>query len=64
INYRSRLFSISLSGIATYIIVASFTPVVIFRYIYPIFTISIIALISFITFIYDNDGLKNKKMEK
>ncbi|WP_236847206.1 hypothetical protein, partial [Brachyspira catarrhinii] len=58
INYRSRLFSISLSGIATYIIVASFTPVVIFRYIYPIYPISIISLISFLTFIKDFKGDK------
>ena len=46
-------FSISLSAIATYIIVALFTPVVIFRYIYPVYPISIISLISFLTFIKD-----------
>lgn len=54
-------FSISLSAIATYIIVALFAPVVIFRYIYPVYPISIVSLISFIAFIYDNDGLKNKR---
>lgn len=51
-------FSVSLSAIVTYIIVASFTPVVLFRYIYPIYPISIISLISCITFIYDRGGCK------
>ena len=56
-------FSISLSSIATLWILGLFSPVVMFRYIYPVYPISIISLISFITFIYDNRGLKNKRGE-
>ncbi|TXJ61294.1 hypothetical protein EPJ74_03405 [Brachyspira aalborgi] len=56
-------FSISLSSIATLWILGLFSPVVMFRYIYPFYPISIISLISFITFIYDNRGLKNKRGE-
>ena len=51
-------FSVSLSAIATFWIVVLFTPVVIFRYIYPIYPIAIISLISFLTFIIDFKGDK------
>ena len=56
-------FSVSLSSIATLWILGLFSPVVLFRYIYPVYPISIISLISFITFIYDNRELKNKRGE-
>lgn len=52
-------FSSSFSGFATFCIVISFVPVVTSRYIHPVIDISILSLISFITFIYDKGGLKN-----
>ena len=51
-------FSVSLSAIATYIIVSLFVPTVTFRYIYPVYPISIISLISFFTFIKELQGEK------
>ncbi|WP_157151898.1 hypothetical protein [Brachyspira sp. SAP_772] len=54
-------FSVSFSSVATAIIVAVFTPVVVwyqYRYIYPVIPISILSLIGFITFIYDRGGFK------
>ena len=51
-------FSVSLSAIATYIIVSLFVPTVTFRYIYPVYPISIISLISFLTFIKELRGEK------
>ena len=54
------LFTIStlFSSIATTIIVIFFTPSLLYRYIYPVIPITIIALIGFITFIYDRGGFK------
>lgn len=53
-------FSISFSSLATSIIIAIFTPSAMFqyRYMYPVVPTTIIALISFMTFIYDIGGLK------
>ncbi|WP_297300192.1 hypothetical protein [uncultured Brachyspira sp.] len=55
-------FSISFSGFATSIITALFSPVAVinlsYRYIYPVVPISILALMSFIIFIYDRGGFK------
>ena len=63
-KYKNELLiistSISLSSIMTALIVALFSPVIHFRYIYPVIPITIIALISFITFLYDEIIAKNK----
>ena len=45
-------FATSFSSFATALIV-SFTPVIIYRYIYPVSVISVVSLISFIDFIYN-----------
>ena len=50
-------FCTSFSSFATSLIV-SFTPIPLFRYAYPIIPMSILSLISFITFIYDRGGFK------
>ncbi|MEI0478020.1 hypothetical protein [Brachyspira pulli] len=52
------IFSTAFSASATAFIVALFTPMVLYRYIYPVIPITIISLISFITFIYDIGGFK------
>ena len=59
------LFSLStsLSSLFTYLIVICFTPVIDYRYIYPVVPISIISFISFIFLLYYsilNDIIKNK----
>ena len=51
-------FAFSFSAFATAIIVGIFTPGQEYRYIYPVCPISILSLISFITFIYDRGGFK------
>ena len=51
-------FAFSFSAFATAIIVGIFTPAQEYRYIYPVCPISILSLISFITFIYDRGGFK------
>lgn len=51
-------FSLSFSSLATTLIVVFVTISADVRYIYPIVPTSIIALISFITFIYDRGGFK------
>ena len=55
-------FSTSFSAFATALIVALFNPAAAiydsYRYMYPIIPISILSLISFITFIYDRGGFK------
>ena len=51
-------FTFSFSAFATAIIVGVFTPGQEYRYIYPVCPISILSLISFITFIYDRGGFK------
>lgn len=57
-NILLFVFSSSFSGFATFCIVISFTPIATSRYIHPVIDISILSLISFITFIYDKRGLK------
>ena len=52
-------FCVSFSAIATFWIVVLFTPIPLYRYIYPVYPISIIALISFLTFIKDFKEDKN-----
>mgnify|MGYP004626721069 CR=1 FL=1 len=65
IKYRLKidllvfLFSTASSSIATILILILFTPLPDYRYMYPIIPISILSLISFITFIYDRGGFKN-----
>ena len=49
---------VSLSAINTHLFISLFSPILTYRYIHPVFPISIIALISFITFIYDRGGFK------
>ena len=51
-------FTFSFSAFATAIIVGVFTPGQEYRYIYPVCPISILSLISFLTFIYDRGGFK------
>ena len=54
-------FSMSFSAVATAIIVATFTPSIVFhtyRYIYPVIPIAILSLIGFISFIYEIGGFK------
>ena len=55
-------FSTSFSAFATALIVALFNPAAAiydsYRYMYPVIPISILSLISFITFIYDRGGFK------
>ena len=64
IKYRLKidllvfLFSTASSSIATILILLLFTPLPGYRYMYPIIPISILSLISFITFIYDRGGFK------
>ena len=64
IKYRLKidllvfLFSTASSSIATILILLLFTPFPDYRYMYPIIPISILSLISFITFIYDRGGFK------
>ena len=64
IKYRLKidllvfLFSTASSSIATILILILFTPLPDYRYMYPIIPISILSLISFITFIYDKGGFK------
>ena len=64
IKYRLKidllvfLFSTASSSIATILILILFTPLPDYRYMYPIIPISILSLISFITFIYDRGGFK------
>ena len=64
IKYRLKidllvfLFSIVSSSIATILILLLFTPLPDYRYMYPIIPVSILSLISFITFIYDRVGFK------
>lgn len=64
IKYRLKidllvfLFSTASSSIATILILILFTPFPDYRYMYPIIPISILSLISFITFIYDRGGFK------
>ena len=53
-NILIFIFSISFSSFATTLI-TSFTPSVLYRYVYPITPISIILLISLILFIYDKN---------
>ena len=57
-NFLLFSFFTSFSAFATSIIVALFTPVPLYRYIHPVSAITIISLISFITFIYDRGGFK------
>ena len=52
------LFSTSFSAFSTIVIVCLFSPDLFYRYIYPVVPISIMALIGFITFIYDRGGIK------
>ena len=52
------LFSTASSSIATILILILFTPLPDYRYMYPVIPISILSLISFITFIYDRGGFK------
>ena len=64
IKYRLKidllvfLFSTASSSIATILILILFTPFPDYRYMYPVIPISILSLISFITFIYDRGGFK------
>ena len=64
IKYRLKidllvfLFSTASSSIATILILLLFTPFPDYRYMYPIIPISILSLISFLTFIYDRGGFK------
>lgn len=59
-NINLFSFYTSSSAVATAIIVAVFSPIIDYRYIYPVIPITIIALISFITFLYDEIIAKNK----
>ena len=52
-NFLLFTFFTSLSSFATAMIVALFTPVISYRYIHPVVSITIISLISFFTFIFD-----------
>ncbi|MEI0612466.1 hypothetical protein [Brachyspira pilosicoli] len=62
-NYRCNLllltFCASFSSFATSMIVGLFTPVTMYRYIYPVIPITLISLIGFLTFIYKIGGFKN-----
>ncbi|KLI22717.1 hypothetical protein A9X77_12700 [Brachyspira hyodysenteriae] len=63
VKYKNNLillitFSSSFSAVATFVIVTLFSPGPISRYFAPIIYVSIISLISFITFVYSIDGLK------
>lgn len=51
-------FCVSFSALAINAIVVLYSPVALYRYMYPIIPLSIISLISFITFIYDRCGIK------
>ncbi|WP_181292032.1 hypothetical protein, partial [Brachyspira hampsonii] len=55
-NILLFVFCSSFSGFAAFCIVVSFTPIVTSRYIHPIIDISILSLISFVTFICDRGG--------
>ena len=57
---ESLLFSFctAFSSVATAIITALFSPQTLYRYIHPVCPISILSLISFITFIYDRGGFR------
>ena len=61
-DYRSNMlllvFCSAFASFATSMIVGLFTPLPMYRYIYPVIPMSIISLISFITFIYDRGGFK------
>ena len=52
------LFSTVSSSIATILILFLFSPIPEYRYMYPVIPISIISLISFLTFIYDRGGFR------
>ena len=64
IKYRLKidllvfLFSTASSSIATILILILFTPLPDYRYMYPVIPISIISLISFLTFVYDIGGFR------
>ena len=62
INYRNSMLLISFcsafAAFATIVIVGGFTPLPMYRYIYPVIPITIISLISFFIFIYDRGGFK------
>ncbi len=61
-EYKNKIlilsFSTSFSAVSTAIIVGFFTPLPLYRYIYPVIPITIFSLIIFITFLYDY--IKNK----
>ncbi len=57
-------FSLSFSSIVTAIIVIMFNPIPLYRYIHVIFSITIISLISFTTFIYDIGAIRILKQIK
>ena len=61
-DYRSNMlllvFCSAFASFATSMIVGLFTPLPMYRYIYPVIPMSIISLISFITFVYDRGGFK------
>lgn len=61
-DYRSNMlllvFCSAFASFATSMIVGLFTPLPMYRYIYPVIPMSIISLIGFITFVYDRGGFK------
>ena len=57
-NLSIFYFSVSFSSFATLVIVVLFTPLIDYRYIYPIIPLSIITIMSFISIIYDIGGIK------
>ncbi|WP_302272820.1 hypothetical protein [Brachyspira aalborgi] len=60
--YRTKLLlftlCVCLCALSTNIILIIYSPIPLFRYIYPIMPLSVLSLISFITFIYDIGGVK------
>ena len=58
-NMLLLVFCSAFASFATSMIVGLFTPLPLYRYIYPVSVITIISLISFMTFIYDIGGFIN-----
>lgn len=60
--YRTKLllftFCVCSCALSMNIILIIYSPIPLFRYIYPIMPLSVLSLISFITFIYDRGGFK------